>query len=118
MLSRGVISVDAINADSLFRSDSVEYEKQRRVGYLRNVQVDSPAVCSVNGLYASLAVNDFLARVHPFRYESNDDVDAVLLNLSGSYAESRSFPAVCPFLSRRVGLGDRSPLLDLAWPST
>ena len=75
-------------------------------------------MCSVNGLYASLAVNDFLARVHPFRYESNDVVDAVLLNLSGSYVESRSFPAVCPFLSRRVGLGDRSPLLDLAWPST
>jgi hypothetical protein len=113
LLSRNVISSDGIAADSLYRSDPEEYARRRKAGYIRNVVVESPAVCSVNGLYASLAVNDFLARLHCFRDEDNADSDAQFLNLTGNYSEARAFPEPCTALVRRIGFADRSPLLDL-----
>ena len=112
LLSRMVITADAVAADSLHRNSPDEYHRLRKDGYVRGVQLDSPAVCSVNGLFASLAVNDFLARLHRFRYDDNASADAIVLNLTGSYVESHSFPEPCALLLRRVGFGDREPLLD------
>lgn len=113
LLSRNVISSESIAADSLYRSDPEEYARRRKVGYIRNVAVESAAVCSVNGLYASLTVNDFLARLHRFRDDDNADSDAQFLNLTGNYSEARAFPEPCPVLVRRTGFADRTPLLDL-----
>jgi len=113
LISRKVITPEGIAADSLHRHDLAEYARRRKAGYIHGVAVDRPAVCSVNGLVASLAVNDFLARLHRFRDENNDTTDAVFLNLTGNYLETRSFPEPCPVLSPKTGRADQPPLLDL-----
>ncbi len=113
LLSRKVITAEGIAADSLHRHDPEEYTRRRRAGYIHGVAVDRPAVCSVNGLYASLAVNDFLARLHRFRDEDNAEVDGVFINLTGSYLETRSFPVACSILAAKAGWADQKPLLDL-----
>jgi hypothetical protein len=41
--------------------------------YIRGVAEDRPAVVSVNTQIASTAVNEFLARLHPYRYDDNAD---------------------------------------------
>jgi hypothetical protein len=113
LLSRGVISPDAIAADSLHRHDPTEYHRRRQSGYIRGVAIDSPAVSSVNGLYASLGVNDLLARLIGYRDADNREIDAQFVNLSGNYLEHRAFPEPCRVLSASLGWGDRRPLLDL-----
>ena len=68
---------------------------------------------SVNMHYASLAVNEFLARLHPYRDDGNEE----FAWFGNSLTQSRLFQAgdgkPCPTLSRHVGRGDVTPLLDM-----
>ena len=63
-------------------------------------------------LYASLAVNEFLARLHPYRNQSNGDYAYLGASLSevGFYPEPET--ADCPALKRHLGRGDVEPLLE------
>ena len=67
LLSRGVYTMDRVQAEELRRTNPGLYRRQLEEGYLRGVEEDRPAVISVNMFFASLAVNDFLARLHPYR---------------------------------------------------
>ena len=71
--SRGVYSEADLNADILRRTDPLFYEDQVRRGYIRGINVDRPAVISVNTLIAATAVNELLARLHNFRTRPNRD---------------------------------------------
>jgi len=70
-------------------------------------------VVSVNMHYASLAVNEFLARLHPYRDDGNDG----FAWFGSSLTQARFFQArdgePCPSLSRHVGRGDVTPQLDM-----
>src|SRR3546814_10243187 len=71
--SRGVYSEAELHADVLRRTDPDFYEDQVRRGYVRGIVVDRPAVISINTMVASMAVNELLARLHPFRTRPNGD---------------------------------------------
>jgi hypothetical protein len=112
LLSRGMYSLEDVRADSLRRTDVKEYARQRKEGYLRGVGEDRPAVISVNMFFASLAVNELLARLHPYRNQPN----SAYATLAGSLAEMQFYPeeeaGPCDLLARHVGRGDVEPLLD------
>jgi hypothetical protein len=111
-LSRGVYTLEEVRAEGLRRTDPEAYREQLRSKYIVGVQEDRPAVISVNMQIASMAVNEMLARIHPFRDEPNARYAANRLSLKHGemFSESNGFP--CPLLTRFTGRGDVTPLLD------
>ena len=102
-----------VESEEMRRTNPALYEAQREQGYLRGVQDDRPAVISVNMFFASLCVNEFLARLHSYMNQPNSDYACV----PGSLSEMSLLPepegARCHNLGRHVGRGDCSPLLDM-----
>ena len=112
LLSREVYTMKQVEAEELKRTNPELYAEQRRTGYLRGVDENRPAVISVNMLYASLAVNEFLARLHPYRNQPNSHYSYLGASLSevGFYPEPET--ADCLALKRHLGRGDVDPLLE------
>jgi len=113
LLSRGVITAEEAAADSLRRTNPEEYRARVQQGYLRGVREDRPAVLPVNLHYASLAVLEFLARLHPYRNEANGRFarhGSSLVNADLYYDEDGEPDRV---LAREVGRGDVVPRLDM-----
>jgi hypothetical protein len=112
LLSRGVYTMKQVEAEGMRRTNPELYRQQVNEGYLRGVEEDRPAVISVNMTMGSLVVNEFLARIHPHRNQSNDHYAQTGVNLS----EMQFFPepegATCELLRRHVGKGDTVPLLE------
>jgi len=113
LLSRGAITMDAVRAEGLRRTDPAAYRDQVASKYITGVREDRPAVVSVNMHYASLAVLELLARLHDYRADGN----APFARLGSSLTDPRFEPVgpdgdPCPVLAKHVGRGDVSPLLD------
>ncbi|OAI41695.1 thiamine biosynthesis protein ThiF [Planctomycetaceae bacterium SCGC AG-212-D15] len=113
LLSRRVYAMADVEAEGLKRTDPVEYGERVKANYIRGVRVERPAVISVNMLFASIAVNEFLSRLHPYRYDLNRDfaVHRISLVQAATYFEGDGPP--CKVLAKHVGRGDVRPLLDM-----
>lgn len=112
LLSRNVYSMEQVRAAGLYRTDRNAYQAQLDQGYLRGVAEDRPAVIQLNMLIASLAINEFLARLHPYRIDPNGDYAIHRISLSHGIYEHCEDGSPCPVLARHVGRGDVVPLLD------
>jgi hypothetical protein len=90
------------------------YARKKEAEYIQGVEVDRPAVISVNMLFGSLAVNEFLARIHRFRNVGNEEYTTVRGDLCEFvlFRESRSDSA--GHLVREIGLGNQRPPLGRA----
>lgn len=113
LLSRELFSMNDVAADALRRRDPVAYKQQIVDGYIRGSKEQRPAVISVNMLAASLAVNEFLARLHPYRDEANAAFASVGFSLASMefYTDPDGEP--CPLLKPHVGRGDVEPMLGM-----
>ena len=109
LLSRGQYNLDRLRAEGIKRTNKEEFERNQ---YLANVNESSPAVISINMQVAATAVNEFLARIHPYRTVYNSEIDAVKIMYGEclTYPESLSEP--CPFFAKFIGKGDIKPLLN------
>lgn len=114
LLSRGVYSMDQVEAEGMRRTNPEIYRQQRREGYLRGIVEDRPAVITVNGIFASLAVQEFLARIHPYRNQPNNRYSYVGGNLAEMQIHAEDEGAPCTLLAPHVGRGDTKPILNLA----
>lgn len=113
LMSRNLFTADDVRTAVLYRSDPEEYRAQVKAGYLHGVNEDRPAVISVNMLFASLAVNELLARIHRFRDDGNADVGSTTVSLTQMRMLSMPHDAPCPALAKKAGRGDTIPLLDV-----
>jgi hypothetical protein len=113
LLSREVISLDRIAWEGLKESDPEAAAQQVADKYIKGVAVSRPAVISVNMLASSLAVNDFLARLHPYRRRPNGEVASIEFSLGDVRMTSDEELEPCPVMGRYLGHGDRVPLLGL-----
>lgn len=114
LLSRKVYAQADLDAAMMKRHNPDIYMERVSEGYIRGVRVDQPAVISINMVAAAAAVNEFLARVHPFRVASNGDFAVRRICLSDHIAgmdEPDGDP--CVTFGRYVGLGDQKPLLGV-----
>lgn len=113
LLSREVYTMDQVEAEGMRRTNPDMYQRQRKEGYLRGVQEDRPAVITINGTFASLAVQELLARLHPYRNRPNSEFAYV----GGSLAEVQLYTEPegepCHVFKPHVGRGDMIPLLNL-----
>lgn len=114
LFSRHVYSMEQVRAAGLYRADPSAYRAQLDQGYLRGVAEDRPAVIQLNMLIASLAINEFLARLHPYRIDPNGAYAIHRISLSHGIYEHCGDGESCPMLARHVGRGDVVPLLDAA----
>jgi hypothetical protein len=83
------------------------------VGTVNIAKESRLAVISVNMLFAALAVNEFLARLHPYRVDPNSMFSIHTFSFSHAIYEPRAEGEPCPTLTRHIGRGDKTPLLDL-----
>ncbi len=113
LISRGVITPDEIEAEALRRTNPAEYEQRLKVGYIRGIREERPAVISVNMFFASLAVNEFLARLHPFRDDPNSDYAWTSISLTQMQTYPKPDGVACARLAKHVGRGDMTPLLNM-----
>lgn len=113
LMSRGIFSMNEVAAAGLSRNDQAAHDRQVADGYIRGVASHRPAVISVNMFASSLAVNEFLARLHPYREEPNQTHASVTFSLASMEIFSDPEEKPCPILTHVVGMGDRSPLLGL-----
>lgn len=112
LLSRGVITLDRVRAEGLRRQAPEEYARLRRERYIKGVDEERPAVISVNTMFASLAVCELLARLHPYRDDDNANYARLTVSLTQTRFESAVDGPPCSLLARHVGRGDTVPLLD------
>ncbi len=112
LLSRGVYTLEELRAAWLKKTDPAEYEAQLRSKYIIGAQEGRPAVISVNMQFASLAVNEFLARLHPYRDDDNSGYATYRMSLTQGALYMDKEGAPCTALAPHVGRGDVKPLLD------
>ena len=113
LLDRKVYTMDQIRAAGLRRTDPAAYREQLMAGYIHGVAEDRPAVISINMQMASIAVNEFLARLHPYRYDDNADSAVVRASfIQGTeYREPEGVSSGMFF--PHIGKGDVRPLLSM-----
>ncbi len=112
LLSRGVYDLEQVRAEGMRRTNPEIYERHHNEGYIRGVDEDRPAVISVNMFFASLVMNDFLARIHPYRNQPNSAFATIRGNLGEVLLLSERETDDCILLKKDVGRGDVEPLLD------
>ena len=113
LMSRGLFTMSDVAAAGLRRNDPDAHAQQVKDGYIRGAAVQRPAVVSVNMFAASVAVNEFLARLHPFREEPNATWAAVEFSLASMELFGDPDEGICELLAGKVGKGDVTPLLDV-----
>ena len=113
LMSRGLFTMSEVAAAGLRRNDPTAHNQQVKDGYIAGAPTHRPAVISVNMLGASLAVNEFLARLHPFREEPNLKYAAVTFSLASMELICDPEEGICEIQGGNVGRGDVTPLLGL-----
>lgn len=113
LISRGMITMEQVAAESLRRTNPAEYESRRKDGYIHGVAEDRPAVISINMLFAAFAINEFLARIHPYRDEGNHGFAKTCMSLTQGefYNEAEDWP--CEVFKKYIGRGDMVPFLNM-----
>jgi hypothetical protein len=113
LLARGAYKMEQVEAEGLRRTNPAEYAARKREKYIVGIDEDRPAVVSLNGQVANTAVNEFLARLHPYRRVRNSEYATVRLDLMESEMFGQSEPAPSRDLARHVGRADCDPLLGM-----
>ncbi|MFM0011513.1 ThiF family adenylyltransferase [Paraburkholderia sediminicola] len=114
LMSRGVYSQQDLDAAFMKKREPERYKEMVKVGYVRGVSVDRPAVISLNMLVAAYAVNEMLARLTPYRVEPNSAFAQRRISLSDPLASSNQPDSnACLAFAKRVGFGTTEPLLGL-----
>jgi proteasome lid subunit RPN8/RPN11 len=112
LISRDAITDEQIRAAGLRRTNPDDYRDQVERGYIRGIDEDRPAVNGVNMFFSSLLMMDFLARLHPYRLDPNEEYASQTISLTiGSWLK-RVDGDPDPVLARYVGRGDATPPLD------
>ncbi|NOJ46037.1 ThiF family adenylyltransferase [Bradyrhizobium archetypum] len=114
LFSRGVYNMEQVRAAGLYRTDPETYRSLLKDGYIKGVREDRPAVVQLNGIIASLAISELLARLHPFRDDPNESFAVHRMSLSHGIYEHEHEGPMCQMLARHAGRGDVQPLLDWA----
>lgn len=113
LLTRGVYSHDDLNAASMLRTNPSQYEGLKKEGYIKNVNVESPAVISINMSISSMSVIEFLARIHKFRYDDNAESAVTRISFTDSYIQKEPEGVYDIYLQKFVGRGDITPFLNM-----
>jgi hypothetical protein len=116
LISRGLYDTDDLRAAGQFRKNQKEYENLRKNAYIKNVNVDSPAVISVNMQISSHGVNEFLNRLHTYKAGSPGDYAQSTIDITENYIVNveESNLKIDHYLRKKLGRGDVLPFLEMS----
>ncbi|MBO6526411.1 ThiF family adenylyltransferase [Erythrobacter sp.] len=110
---RGEITGEGLSAEYLRHSDPKAYAQQLDEGYVKGVVEEAPSVISLNMRAASAGVNEWIARLFPFRHEPNEGFARTYFTLAGGEEESSPEPSIsAPLLAQFLGCGLSDNLLN------
>lgn len=113
LLMRNAYTPDQLLSAGQKRKNPKLFKSLIKEGYIKNAKTESPAVISINMLYASLAVNDFLARIHPYRITPNMECAIQRFVLSEPIFITEPADQEDNLFLKNMGRGDTYPLLKL-----
>lgn len=113
LMTRRVYDSELLKAARMHRRNPAEFSELQKAGYIANVNVDRPAVISINMLVASLAVNELLARIHDYRSDGNSGFAITRFSLTDGYFQFEGEGERDEYLRKYVGRGDLIPLLNM-----
>lgn len=113
LMERKVFNSIQIEEEELKRKSPEEYENRKN--YFDNEKVTSPAVISVNMLHSSLAVNEMLSRLHPFRFSDNKFFGTTRVNLTDwDISNEKVSESKSKILGKEtLGIGNKQPLIHI-----
>jgi len=115
LISRRVYTSERLFADGLLRQDPEEFAKREKLGYVRNANVDRPAVISINMQISSMAINELLNRIHPFKDDPARNYARVMMDFCAGYIENTTEDELEQDVSAQkwAGRGDCKPFLRM-----
>lgn len=90
LLSRNLYDIEMLREEATLRSNPDEYKELLKRKYFRGVNVDRPAVISINMMISAMAVNELLNRIHPFKDDSANKYARVMIDYCGSCIDNSS----------------------------
>ena len=114
-ITRRSVLPSTLEAEALKRSSPQTYQDRLDEGYIKGVIENSPSIIPVNTYASSLAVMEFLARVHDYRNEPNRNFAEQVFCLVNNFYEIKnesSFP-VPVGVHKHLGRGNKALLLDM-----
>ncbi|MCB2194424.1 MAG: ThiF family adenylyltransferase [Bacteroidetes bacterium] len=115
LLTRGVYTLDDVRSSSQYRKNPNEYFHLKKNSYIKNINVNSPAVISINMQISSHAINEFLNRVHQYKVDSPDYYAASTIDMTENFivnvGENKYSKDL--FLAKNIGRGDVIPYLEM-----
>lgn len=112
LLSRKAYTSEQVSAENLKMNTPDYYEQLRKEGYIVGIDEDQPAVISVNMQASCMAFNDFLARVHNYRLDDNNEFDVQRVSLThGYYQHTTDNNGVHRLFQKYLGMADKSSLV-------
>jgi proteasome lid subunit RPN8/RPN11 len=115
LFTRGLYSANDLAAEDLRRQAPDAYDKQVKEGYMPGLDEEAPAVISVNMRAACMIVQEFIARVFPYRLDGNEKfarTEFALAIEEYDYYSENDFKGI---KNGAYASGLRSPLLGLAF---
>lgn len=116
LITRGVYTMEDVRAAGQHRKNPEEFESLRRSAYITNVNVNSPAVISVNMQIASHAMNEFLNRIHKYKADSSKEYALSTIDIGEGYivnVAEEQFP-IDEYLRKKTGRGDMVPFIEMS----
>ncbi len=111
---RGVVTPEGLYAEYLSRVDPDAFKRQLNEGYLKGLAEEAPSVLTLNMVGAALAVEEWMARVFPYRHDPNSEHNRLFFSLAGrefEYDKAEERPAA--ERDDLTGAGLSYPLLGL-----
>lgn len=115
LMTRGLYDTEELKAAGLYRVNPEQFQDLVKNSYIKNINVNRPAVISINMMISSYAVNEFLNRIHPYKVDQPHEFSQTTIDLSeGCFIhQSEERFKEDGFLKAKLGMGDRKLFLDL-----
>ncbi len=115
LFSRRLYTSKRLADETLRRQSPEDFEALEKQGYVHNANVDRPAVISINMQISSMAVNELLNRLHPFKDEDPDNYAKVTMDYTGGCIINQAEEEFehDSAAAKWVGRGDCRPFLRL-----
>lgn len=117
LMSRNVAKQDDIDAELKKLFDPAGYEQLKKEQYIKNIQVDRPAVVSVNGVIAYNAVLNLLDRLVGYRIEPFYGNVTMLIHADSNILQPEDSFERDEYLDKYKGRGDCKPYMNMSYLS-
>lgn len=114
LISREAITLEKVDSENMRRKNPDQYNKQVQEKYITNAgPVESPAVISINMQLSSMAVNEFLNKIDPFKSCSESENSIIRVAISDNLFEFEPDGDADEYLVKHSGFGDKEQFIGI-----